>query len=206
MMSKPGFLPEVQKVTFGETGREMTVVMPTMQEYALGYVAVDSSVPGSRMVMYGRDTGDRTPVMYAGFPSGRREMSVVSPDGRSWVFTVTVVPGAVNKVFAVFRNSGEEVSQKKTNESFVRPHFTLNEGKRKLPPASSYILVSSFRIVSIVQNAGRIFLANPEVLFKDIREAEGSLIREGDRGGVGGYAAELYNRNAGKLVTAVGYI
>ncbi|HJK78428.1 MAG TPA: PEGA domain-containing protein [Methanocorpusculum sp.] len=102
MVSKPGFLPEVQKVSFGGTGREMTIVMLTMQEYASGYVAVNSSVPGSRVVMYGRDTGDRTPVVYAGFPSGRREISVVSPDGRSRMFAVTVVPGAVNEVFADF--------------------------------------------------------------------------------------------------------
>lgn len=102
MVSKPGFLPKVRKVAFGGTERTMKVVMPAMQEYASGYVVVNSSVPDSRVGMYGQDTEDRTPVVYAGFPSGRREISVVSPDGRVRAFTMTVVPGTVNEVFADF--------------------------------------------------------------------------------------------------------
>lgn len=101
-VSKPGFLPVSREVALGGPAGVTQVMMPAAEMYASGFLAVNSSEPGSRVVMYGRDTGDRTPVMYAGFPAGKREVTVVSPDGRSRMFEMTIVPDVVNEVFADF--------------------------------------------------------------------------------------------------------
>ena len=80
----------------------MSVSLPEMQEYASGYLRVDSDEPGSYIMMYGKDTGDRTPVVYEAVPIGSRDITVVSGSGKSKTEMVLVLPDTMNELYVTF--------------------------------------------------------------------------------------------------------
>lgn len=95
-VSKPGYLPVEKELALSGTAGTKTVIMPPMEEYSSGYLLVDSDEPGAYIMMYGKDTGDRTPAVYQAFPIGNRDITVVSGSGISKTETVTVLPDTMN--------------------------------------------------------------------------------------------------------------
>lgn len=101
-VSKPGYLPAEKELVLSATAGTQTVSMPAMSEYSSGYLLVDSDVPGSYIMMYGKDTGDRTPTIYPAFPIGNRDITVVSGTGTAKTQTVTILPDTMNTLRVSF--------------------------------------------------------------------------------------------------------
>ncbi|MDE2518964.1 MAG: PEGA domain-containing protein [Methanocorpusculum sp.] len=103
-VSKPGYLPvEKELVLAGTTGTEQ-ISMPAMSEYSSGYLLVDADEPGSYIMMYGKDTGDRTPTVYPAVPIGNRDITIMSGSGVTKTETVMILPDAMNTLKVSFKN------------------------------------------------------------------------------------------------------
>ncbi len=103
-VSKPGYLPvEKELVLAGTTGTEQ-ISMPAMSEYSSGYLLVDADEPGSYIMMYGKDTGDRTPTVYPAVPIGNRDITIMSGSGVTKTETVMILPDAMNTLNVSFKN------------------------------------------------------------------------------------------------------
>lgn len=76
--------------------------MPALKEYASGYLQVDSDEPGSYIMMYGKDTGDKTPTVYQAVPIGNRNITVISTSGETKTETVMILPGIMDTLHVNF--------------------------------------------------------------------------------------------------------
>lgn len=102
MVSHPGYLPEEEEIYLTGDVAERLVAFPGLDPYTNGYLVVDSNEPGSYIMMYGKDTGDRTPTVYPAFPIGTAEVTVVNSAGESLTQSVTVIPDTVTTLYAEF--------------------------------------------------------------------------------------------------------
>lgn len=74
-----------------------------MEEYSSGYLLVDSDEPGAYIMMYGKDTGDRTPAVYQAFSIGNRDITIISGSGITKTETVTILPDTMNTLYVSFK-------------------------------------------------------------------------------------------------------
>lgn len=102
-VSKPGYLPAEKELALSGTVGTKTVTMPPMEEYSSGYLLVDSDEPGAYIMMYGKDTGDRTPAVYQAFPIGNRDITIISGSGITKTETVTILPDTMNTLYVSFK-------------------------------------------------------------------------------------------------------
>ncbi len=102
-VSKPGYLPAEKELALSGTAGTKTVTMPPMEEYSSGYLLVDSDEPGAYIMMYGKDTGDRTPAVYQAFPIGNRDITIISGSGITKTETVTILPDTMNTLYVSFK-------------------------------------------------------------------------------------------------------
>ncbi len=102
LVSHPGYLPQEKDLLLAGDAEAREVSFPDMEPYTNGYLVVESDEPGAFIMMYGRDTGDRTPTVYPAFPIGTAEITVITSTGKSLTKTVTVLPDTVTTVHADF--------------------------------------------------------------------------------------------------------
>jgi hypothetical protein len=102
MVTKPGYLPAERDLYLPAESGTTAVDFGELTPYTNGYLVVDSGVPGAFVMIHGRDTGDRTPVVYPAFPIGETEVTVITGSGKSVTEHVTVLPDRVTRVMAEF--------------------------------------------------------------------------------------------------------
>ncbi|MDD4254371.1 MAG: DUF3344 domain-containing protein [Methanofollis sp.] len=93
-VSKPGYAPAERTVMLvgAATSGPSANVDLRMVPYAYGSLTVDSTSPGAKIYLFGKDTGEKTPFSFYYIPIGSYDVKVVSKDGSKTVEDVVVEP------------------------------------------------------------------------------------------------------------------
>lgn len=108
-VSYPGYLPaETEILVSADSAVPPAVTLP-MQGYDWGYLEVVSEPSKAKVYIYGRNSGDKTPVVYSGIPAGKISVKAVSPSGESKTHDEVVVrAGEVTRVTFGFADPSSE--------------------------------------------------------------------------------------------------
>lgn len=94
-VSRLGYYPAEKDIQLSGESFVLDVAMPQMTEYSCGYLAVTSAKPGAKVYIHGKDTGERTPVVFPHMPIGRYSVRV-SPSSED-TQEITVLPRQVTR-------------------------------------------------------------------------------------------------------------
>jgi hypothetical protein len=102
VVAKNGYLPATQAIDLSGDARassEQTVMLP-LEEYAAGYLQVDSDLPGAKIYLAGRDSGEKTPHLFAYMPIGSCDVKIVGEKNTKILEDVVIVPDILTEVYA----------------------------------------------------------------------------------------------------------
>ncbi len=98
-VSFPGYLPAEKEILVSADSTAPVSVMLPLEMYDSGYLEVVSEPSKAKVYIYGRNSGDKTPVVYSGIPAGKISVKAVSPSGESKTHDeVIVLPGEITRV------------------------------------------------------------------------------------------------------------
>ena len=96
-ISLPGYLPDQKELYLAPTSGG-TEVSFKQASYETGLLEIDSNVPGSKVYIYGRNTGKTTPVIISGLPIGTISVKVTAPNGESKTHDqIVIIPKVTTK-------------------------------------------------------------------------------------------------------------
>lgn len=94
-VSRLGYYPVEKDIQLSGESFVLNVAMPQMIEYSCGYLLVTSEKPGAKVYIHGKDTGERTPVVFPHMPIGKYTIRV-SPSSED-TREITVLPRQVTR-------------------------------------------------------------------------------------------------------------
>ena len=94
-VSRLGYYPVEKDIQLSGESFVLDVAMPQMTEYSSGYLQVTSAKPGAKVYIHGKDTGERTPVVFPHMPIGKYSIRV-SPSSED-TQEITVLPRQVTR-------------------------------------------------------------------------------------------------------------
>ena len=98
-VSFPGYLPAEREILVPADQDVPVSVKLSLEMYDSGYLEVVSEPSKAKVYIYGRNSGDKTPVVYSGIPAGKISVKAVSPSGESKTHDeVVVLPGEITRV------------------------------------------------------------------------------------------------------------
>jgi len=97
LVSMPGYLPAGDVITIPEGAETGGAITCTLREYVSGDLCIESTVPGAKIYLYGRYTGEKAPHTFTGMSIGTYEIRAVSENDSRTIEDVLVTPGKTTR-------------------------------------------------------------------------------------------------------------